>query len=77
MGGGGGGCYNLLKNQLSSPMAMGDNGHFQPLSRLPICIMAGERKTLETNLKYEEIIKFISYFCRFHCICDENCQVLF
>ena len=26
-----------------------------------------------TNLKFEEIIKFISYFSRFHCICDHNC----
>ena len=28
---------------------MGDNGHLQPLSRLPACIMAGK-----INLKYQK-----------------------
>ena len=55
---------------------MGDNGHLQPSSRLPACIIARELKILETNLKFEEIMKFISYFCRFHCIYDHNCFVL-
>ena len=38
--------------------------------------MARELKVLETNLKFEEIIKFISYFCRLHCVYDHNCFVL-
>ena len=29
-GGGGGVDYYIYKNQLSSPVAMGDNGHLQP-----------------------------------------------
>ena len=41
---------------------MGDNGHSQPCSRLPACIMAGELKILETNLNSEEIIKFYIVF---------------
>ena len=49
---------------------MGDNG-------LPVCIMVRGPKILETNLRFEEIIKFISYFCRLYCVCDENCHVLF
>ena len=59
-GGGGGGLLPIKKDQLSSPVAMGDNGHLQPCSRLPACIMARELKILETNLKFEEIIKLIS-----------------
>ena len=72
----GGLLLQIKKNHLSSPVAMGDNGHLQPSSRFPACIMAGELKILETNLKSEEIIKFISYFCRFHCVYDNNCFVL-
>ena len=56
---------NYKKNQLSSPVAMGDNGHLQPSSRLPECIMVGELKILETNLKSEEIINFYFVFYRF------------
>ena len=44
--------YRLKKNQLSNPVEMGDNGHLQPSSRLPACII------FETNLKPEEITKF-------------------
>ena len=56
-GGGGGGRATITdkKNQLSSPVAMGDNGHLQISSRLPACIMAGELKMLETNLKYKRL----------------------
>ena len=50
------------KNQLLSPVAMGDNGHFQPCSRLPACIMAIGLKVLETNLKSEESIMFYLVF---------------
>ena len=60
--GGGGLLLQIKKNQLSSPVAMGDNGHLQPLSRLPACIMAREFKILETNLKSEEIINFFLIF---------------
>ena len=42
--GGGGAIITDKKNQLSSPVAMGDNGHIQPSSRLPACMMAGELK---------------------------------
>ena len=66
-----------IKNQLSSPVAMDNNGHFQPCSCLPLCTMVRDLKILETHLKFEEIIKFISYFCMFHCVCDENCHVWF
>ena len=52
----GGATITYKKNQLSSTVAMGDNGHLQPSSRLPACIMARELKILETNLKFEEII---------------------
>ena len=38
--------------------------------------MPRELKILETNLKFEEIVKFISYFCRFHCVYDHNCFVV-
>ena len=55
---------------------MGDNGHLQPRSRFPAYIMARELQILETYLKFEEIMKFILYFCRFHCVCDDNCFVL-
>ena len=72
----GGGTIIYKKNQLSSPVAMGNNGHLQPWSRLPACIMARGLNILETNLKFEEIIKFILYFCRFHCIYDHNCFVV-
>ena len=41
---------------------MGDNGHLQPSSHLPECIIAGELKILETNLKSEEIINFYLVF---------------
>ena len=41
---------------------MGDNGHLQPWSRLQACIMAGELKILETNLKSGEIINFYLVF---------------
>ena len=58
----GGATITDKKYQLSSPVAMGDNGHFQPWSRLPPCIMAGEFKILETNLKSEEIINFYLIF---------------
>ena len=61
----GGTAITYEKIQLSSPVAMGDNGHLQLWSRLPACIMAKEIKILETNLKFEEMLKFISYFCRF------------
>ena len=60
-----GGVTITDKNQLSSPVAMGDNGHLQPSSHLPACIMAGELKILETNLKSEEIINFYLIFYRF------------
>ena len=56
---------------------MGDNGHFQLRSHLPVRMTVRELKILETNLKFEEIMKFISYFCRFHCICGENGHVSF
>ena len=50
------------KNQLVSPVAMGDNGHWQSWSRLPAYIMAGEFKLSETNLKSEKIINFYLVF---------------
>ena len=48
----------IKKNRLSSPVAMGDNGHFQPRSHLPACKTARVLKILETNFKSGEIIKF-------------------
>ena len=44
------------ENQLSSLVAMGDNGHFVALISLSAGIMVGELKILETNLKSEKII---------------------
>ena len=64
-GGGGGAIIKDKKNKFSSPVAMGDNGHLQPWSRLPACIISGELKILKTNLKSEEIINFYLVFCRF------------
>ena len=64
-GGGGGATITYTKTQLSSPVAIGDNGHLQPWSHLPACIMAGELKISETNLKSEEIIKFYLAFLLF------------
>ena len=61
----GGATITDTKPQLSSPVAMGDNGHLQPSSRLAACITAGEIKILETNLKSEEIINFYLVFYRF------------
>ena len=55
----------------------GEQWTLTALSRLPVCIMAREFKIFETNLKFEEIIKFISYFCGFYCIYDQKCHVLF
>ena len=37
--------------------------------------MVRELKILETNLKFEEITKFISYIFRFHCVCGKDCPV--
>ena len=70
-----GGDLPIKKSTLESS-GKGDNGYLQPWSHLPACIMAREIKILETNLKFEEIIKFISYFCRFHCVYDHKCFVL-
>ena len=61
-GGGGGATVTDKKNQLSWPVAMGDNGHLQPWSRLPAFMMARVLKILETNLKSEEIINFYLVF---------------
>ena len=58
----GGLLLQIKKNQLSSPVAMGDNAYLQPSSRFPACIMAGGLKILETNLKSEEIINFYLVF---------------
>ena len=56
-----------IKNQLSGPVAMGDNRHLQPLSRLPECIMAGELKILQINLKSEEIVNcYLTFFTDFN-----------
>ena len=41
---------------ISSPVAMGDNGHLLPWSRLLACIMASQLKIFKTNLKSEEIM---------------------
>ena len=60
--GGGGGDYYRLQNQLSSPLAMGDNRHLQPWSCLQACIMAGELKILKINLKSEDTINFYVRF---------------
>ena len=72
----GGATITDKKNQLSSPVAMGNNGHLQPSSCFPACIMAGELKTLETTLKSEEIINLYLFFYRFYCVVDQNCHVL-
>ena len=64
------------KNQLSSPVAMGDNGHLQPSSRFPGCIMARELKILATNLQSQEIINFYLIFYRYYCVVEQNCHVL-
>ena len=47
---------------LSSPMAVGKNGHLQTLSKLPACIRAGDLKILEPNLKSKEIVNFYLVF---------------
>ena len=44
------------QNYISSPVAMGDNGHLLPCSRLLACIMARQLKIFKTNLKSEEIM---------------------
>ena len=50
------------KQQLSSPVAVGDNGHLHPWSHSPARITAGEVKVLKSNLKSEEIINFYFVF---------------
>ena len=64
------------KKGLSSPVAMGDNGHWQPWSCLPAFIMAGELKIFATNLKSEENMNFLSCIFTDFNVCDQNCHDL-
>ena len=73
----GGATITDTNTQLLSAVAMGDNWHLQPWTRLPACIMVREFKILATNLKSEEIIMFYLIFCWFQCICHPYCHVLF
>ena len=52
----GGATITDKQNHISSPVAMGDNGHLLPCSRLLACIMARQLKIFKTNLKSEEIM---------------------